>query len=341
MRSPSQELTQENVQKIKNTYWNKIIHPKEFESFNKMKYFRWVEYYRKNNKDLIHIAPKEIEQKLAIIEIFNSLDTKSTKSHKILEDSLNKYLTDDELNLKNIQLFVVDFSFILKSPPPQILQYFIASKETFSSEQFYNFAVKDFLYMGASEIFRRVMKIENLSISLTDLDAIAKNYFTQDNWKSLLNQNEHYWLKRANIPSELIKDTYLKGFNNNKNKLHQHFADNAFQGQMPQFENIFKNVYLGVTLSILKNHYLNNSQDGSIPKRNPASVSPSTFFENYIKFFRFQTETDAKNTADSNIRYIQLERSLKDFKDKFKEIPNQQEYSYIYDKIFKSEPILR
>ena len=159
--------------RFKNSIWNQIVGPKDFENFDEIEYFRQLKFYKENGdiqKDFLSINPIKIEQKLALIEAiqsrfsyFNHLPSIQEEIEKLntfklrkLQRLMKSFDLNSPLSRENLESFSSDFFLILKGPPISLLDYFSKNKTLKMNERLMRALQEDILISGLKGVIEQI-----------------------------------------------------------------------------------------------------------------------------------------------------------------------------------------
>lgn len=349
-KKAQEELELEAVYKLKNNIWNKILSAKEFENFNDMEYFKWLEIYKDSKNKLYATNPISIEQKMALIEVINSklipttLTVEKTISNEVqklntlklrkLQTRLKSLDLSSKLSRDDIEDFASDFMLILKGPPASLLDYFTGNKTKRMNERLMRMVQEDMLVIGLRGMSARIPEKE----AYTRLERgkfLIKRFFQYKIWKFLVLPYDLPWIERVKIPEELLEKIMLDGLEKHDQELVAYLKK---QNMIDHYERVRK-VYKPIAFSLGFYFYydkFNDKLEGDLSETQEEEKQKFLEeFKNLANAILESNKTTAKTKEE--LQEEQFERVLQSFKEKYSEEPTPEEIKEIRAKIFGNE----
>lgn len=253
--------SKEKLFKIKNSIWNKIMGPHDFQNFNDQEYFRWTEIYKDANAELSNLNPVSIEQKMALIEVINTrLLHKSLNSEKSFTEEaqrlnlyklrkLQKHMRSFKMNSKlthiEINRFAADLMFILKGPPITLMDYFTANKTARMNARLMKMVQEDMLLLGLKGVVARIPEKDSYT-KIEKMRYIIKKFVNHKFYKYLVLPYDLPWSEKVRIPDELLEKILVDGLEAHDQELINHLKK---QNMIDHYER-FRKVYRPIAFSI-------------------------------------------------------------------------------------------
>ena len=346
-KKASADLALEKVYKFKTTIWNKVVSAQEFESFNDIEYFRWMEIYKDAKSDLSNVNPVSIEQKMALIEVINgrliptamhaeknlSVEVQKLNALKLrkLQSHMNDFDLSSKLTRDDLENFSADLMLILKGPPMSLLDYFTANKTKRMNERLMRMVQEDMLLMGLKGIVNRIPE-KNSYTSLERGRYIVKRFFQYKIWKYLVIPYDLPWFERVRIPDELLEKIMVDGLEAHDQELIAHLKS---QNMIDHYER-FRKVYKPIAFSVGFYFYYDKFNDKMSGKLNENQEEEKKRFLEEFKNLAdsIMEANDVTVKTEDTLKEEQFARVLKAFKEKYNENPTPAEYEEMRAKIF-------
>jgi hypothetical protein len=345
----AESIESEELFKLKNSIWNKIITSKDFENFNDQEYFRWMELYKDESSDLWQINPVSVEQKIALIEVINSrliplslseerkltseIEKLSAYKLRILQSHMKHFDLSSKITRSDLNSFASDLMIILKGPPVSLLDYFTSNKTERMNERMMRTLQEDMLLMGLRGLVDRVPE----KVSYTKLEKskyMVQNFFQLKIWKYLVLPYDLPWIERVKIPDELLQKIMIDGLRAHEQELISHLKN---QGMIDHYER-FRKVYKPLAFSLGFYFYyekFKTSLSGEITENQEKEKTRlvndfKKLAENILKY----SEAPEKN--EDVLKNEQYNRLIETYKIKFKTDPTPEEYEELHIKVYGS-----
>lgn len=337
----------EKLFKLKNTIWNKVMGPHDFENFNDQEYFRWMEIYKDGDDEFSNLNPVSIEQKMALIEVVNSrlIQTPLYTERSLTEEAqrlnlfklkklqshmrsfnLSSKLTRDELNS-----FAADLMIILKGPPIRLIDYFTMNKTARMNARVMRMVQEDVLLMGLKGMLDRIPE-KNSYTRLERGKYIVRRFFEHKIWKYLAVPYDLPWIERVNIPNELLEKIMIDGLEAHDQELIDYLKK---QNMIDHYER-FRKVYKSIAFSIGFYFYFDKYH---IEENAKPSESQEEEKNKFIDFFKTLSdkifeETSVAEKSEMDLKEEQFKRMLESYKKRYKEEPSKKIIEEMRRKIF-------
>jgi hypothetical protein len=303
----------ENIFKLKNTIWNKILRAHEFENFNDQSYFRWIEIYKDASNDLSKVNPVSIEQKMAMIEVINnrlmatplyaeknlSEEVQKLNAYKLRK--LQKHLARMDLSSKltrdHLNDFAADFMLILKGPPVSLLDYFTMNKTARMSERLMNTVQEDALVMGLKGVIARIPE-KNSYTTLEEGKSLIKHVLQWKIWRLVALPANLPWMDRVKIPDELLEKILLDGLDVHNQELVEHLKKQNLIDHYERFRQAYKVVAYSIEFYVYYQKFNNYFKEKNLNSDEGKKFT----MENFIKLgkqFNFYIDSTLPETLDS------------------------------------------
>lgn len=338
----------EKLFKLKNTIWNKVMGPHDFENFNDQEYFRWMEIYKDGNDEFSNINPVSIEQKMALIEVINMrlIQSKLYNERGLTEEAqkLNlfklrklqshfRYMNlDSKLTRNDLNGFAADLMILLKGPPVTLMDYFTKNKTARMNARVMRMVQEDVLLMGLKGMVERIPEKDSYA-RLEQGRYAVKRFFMHKIWKYLAVPYDLPWIERVNIPDELLEKIMVDGLEAHDQELIEYLKK---QNMIDHYER-FRKVYKPIAFSLGFYYYFNkyNSEENT---KNTKSQEEERI--KFIEFFKDISDkvlnvTVSEEKSEKILKEEQLERMLQAYKTKYKEEPSIEVIQEIRSKIFQ------
>lgn len=346
-KKAQEELELEQAYKLKTSIWNKILSAKEFENFNDMEYFRWLEIYKDSKNRLSSTNPVSIEQKMALIEVINaklinnavgfekniSSDIQKLNTLKLrkLQSRMKNFDLSSKLSREDIEDFASDFMLILKGPPASLLDYFSANKTARMKERIMRMIQEDTLVMGLKGMAARVPEKDGYT-RLERGKYVIKRFFQYKIWKFLVLPYDLPWIERVKIPEELLEKIMMDGIEAHDQELVTHLKK---QNMIDHYERVRK-VYKPIAFSLGFYFYYDKFNDklkGELSETQ--EEEKQRFLEEFKNLAESILESNKKTAkTQEELQQEQLERMIQNFKAKYGESPTPEELEEIRARIF-------
>jgi hypothetical protein len=338
----------EKLFKLKNTIWNKVMGPHDFEAFNDQEYFRWMEIYKDGNDEFSNINPVSIEQKMALIEVINMrlIQTKLYNEKGLTEEAqkLNlfklrklqshfKYMNlDSKLTRNDLNGFAADLMIILKGPPITLMDYFTKNKTARMNTRLMRMVQEDVLLMGLKGMIERIPE-KDAYTRLENGKYIVKRFFQHKIWKYLAVPYDLPWFERVNIPDELLEKIMIDGLEAHDQELIEHLKKQNMIDHYERFRKVYKPIAFSIGFYFYFDKY--NSEENS--KINESVEDDKIQF---IEFFKDISNkvlegAIAEEKTEADLKQEQLERMIQTYKTKYNEAPTPKLIEEMRAKIYQ------
>ncbi len=338
----------EKLFKLKNTIWNKVMGPHDFENFNDQEYFRWMEIYKDGNDEFSNFNPVSIEQKMALIEVINKrlIQTKLYNEKSLTEEAQKmnlfkmrklqshfRYMNlTSKLTRNDLNGFAADLMIILKGPPITLMDYFTKNKTARMNARLMRMVQEDVLLMGLKGMVERIPEKD----SYTRLERgkyAVKRFFQHKLWKYLAVPYDLPWFERVNIPDELLEKIMIDGLEAHDQELIEHLKKQNMIDHYERFRKVYKPIAFSIGFYFYFDKY--NTEEN-------AKTSQSTEEEKaeFIQFFKNISEKvldviPLEDKSDMALQEEQFERMLAAYKERYKEEPSKKVIEEMRSKIFQ------
>lgn len=337
----------EKLFKLKNTIWNKVMGPHDFENFNDQEYFRWMEIYKDGNDEFSNFNPVSIEQKMALIEVINMrlIQTKLYNEKSLTEEAqkLNlfklrklqshfRYMNlTSKLTRNDLNGFAADLMIILKGPPITLMDYFTKNKTARMNARLMRMVQEDVLLMGLRGMVERIPEKD----SYTRLERgkyAVKRFFQHKLWKYLAVPYDLPWFERVNIPDELLEKIMIDGLEAHDQELIEHLKKQNMIDHYERFRKVYKPIAFSIGFYFYFDKY--NTEENA-----KTSQSIEEEKAEFIEFFRNISDkvldiVPAEEKSDMALQEEQFERMLAAYKERYKEEPSKKVIEEMRSKIF-------
>lgn len=338
----------EKLFKLKNTIWNKVMGPHDFEAFNDQEYFRWMEIYKDGNDEFSNINPVSIEQKMALIEVINMrlIQTKLYNEKGLTEEAqkLNlfklrklqshfKYMSlDSKLTRNDLNGFAADLMIILKGPPVTLMDYFTKNKTARMNARLMRMVQEDVLLMGLKGMVERIPEKD----AYTRLERgryNVKRFFQHKIWKYLAVPYDLPWFERVNIPDELLEKIMIDGLEAHDQELIEHLKKQNMIDHYERFRKVYKPIAFSIGFYFYFDKY--NSEENS--KINESAEEDKAKFIEFFKDISDKVLEGAvvEEKSEADLKQEQLERMIQTYKAKYKEAPTPKLIEEMRAKIYQ------
>lgn len=334
--------------RFKNNIWNKILNPREFDSFDENEYFRLLEIYKdeRQSPDLLKMSPLKIEQKLALIEAiqmrfssFHNLPTiqdeiENLNSFKLkkLAKLLKKFNLSKKLTRENLEEFSSDFFLIIKGPPVSLLDYLILNKSERMNQRMFRVLQEDMLLRGLKGTLERIPEeIDETAMEKARL--YIKRVMKYKVWRYLVMPYDLPWVEQVKVSDELLEKILNDGLDAHQSEL---IVELKNQNAIDHYER-FRKVYRPVAFGVGFYYYYTKYQKTLVSEEDKNDEeAKKQFLNDFKKLSEAIGSGNAKVKTEDEIKEEQFQRVIKSFKDRYHEDPTPQEYQELRKKIFGS-----
>lgn len=349
LRKEASDLELEHF-RFKNSIWNKILSTKDFENFNELEYFRLLEIYKDDSgiqRDLLSMNPVKIEQKLAVIEAiqqrFSSFanlpsmreEIQNLNAYKLkkLQRLMKNFDLNSKISRENLESFSSDFFLILKGPPISLLDYFTKNKTLRMNEAMMRTLQEDMLIRGLKGVIERIPEKNNLTHK--DLARLyVKRIMKYKIWRFLVVPYDLPWIDRVKISDDLLEKIFIDGLDTHESEL---IIELKRQNRIDHYER-FRKVYRPVAFGVGFYYYYQKYQTQLKQNEATDDAEEVELKKKFMEEFKTLAESihtlSPEEKTENELKEIQFERVLKQFRIQYKEEPTPKEYQELREKIF-------
>lgn len=337
----------EKLFKLRNTIWNKIMGPHDFENFNDQEYFRWTEIYKDGNDEFSNINPVSIEQKMALIEVVNmrliqtplyaerNLTEEAQRLNllklKKLQSHMRKFNLASKFTRDDLNSFAADLMIILKGPSITLIDYFTLNKTARMNARLMRMVQEDILLMGLKGMVERIPE-KNSYTRLEHGQYNVKRFFQHKLWKYLAVPYDLPWIERVNIPDELLEKIMIDGLAAHDHELIDYLKK---QNMIDHYER-FRKVYKPIAFAIGFYFYFDKYNIEENAKTNDSQEEEKAKFIDFFKALSDKVfeETATVEKSEMDLKEEQYKRMLETYRKKYKEEPSKKIIEEMRAKIF-------
>lgn len=342
-----QKTTLEKLFKLKNSTWNKILGPKDFQNFNDEEYFRWVEFYKNENTQFYNLNPTTIEQKLALIEVINmrlihsphyteknlTEEAQNLNSKKLLklQKHMRRFRLDSKLSRIGLEDFAADLMFILKGPPITLLDYFTANKTARMNARVMRMVQEEILLRGLKGMLLRIPEKDSYT-SLENAKYMALKFSHLKLYKYLALPYDLPWFEKVRIPDELLEKILIDGLDAHNQELILHLKK---QNMIDHYDR-FRKIYRPIAFSIGFYFYYNKFNSLRAQHKAEKEEEENLRFLEILKEISDKVQDPSAQVDKNDLEVIkeeQFQRMLKSYRTQFNEAPTPEIIKEMRDKI--------
>lgn len=346
-RKIAADVQTEKLFKLKNTVWNKVMGPHDFENFKDQEYFRWMEIYKDGNDEFSNVNPVSIEQKMALIEVINKrlMGTKLYTQKSVTEEAqklnalklrklqshMRNFDLSSKLTRKELNSFAADLMIILKGPPASLLDYFTENKTARMNARLMRMVQEDVLIMGLRGIIDRIPQKNSYSL-MERGEYIVTRFFHHKVWKYFTLPYELPWFDKVNIPDELLKKIMLNGLEAHDQELITYLKKQNMIDHYEQFRKAYKPIAFAIGFYVYFDKYYHDEKGATLQEQEQQR-------EKFIESFKLLSEqimdaADSEEKSDMQLKEEQLKRMIENYRVRYQEGPSPLVIKEMRAKIF-------
>lgn len=317
--------------------WEGIKNPRDFESFDEDKYLLALDYYKNKDLQKYSIPPKTLEEKMALIESIQLKFTRNSSIPSIQEESetlkkakykrlqklFKKFNLDSNLTRDYLSDFSSELYLILKGPPTSVFDYLNKDKTVLMSERYMRILQENMLTYGLSRVVHDFPGKEETKLMKVRLFLKKIGKYKIWRYASL-----PYALPEVSNPvlsDALLEKILLDGLDaHNKD-----FIIELKNMQLIDHYDRFRKVYRNVAFTVLMYYiYLETMEQR---ERNEKEAK-----DKILKGIESLSTNlpEVEQRSEEELKEIQMQRVLKDFRAKYKEEPTADEFIQLHKQIF-------